>query len=38
VGWYVGYMVDGRGIYRVLLGKTEEKRETTWKTQAWMGV
>ena len=33
---HVACMGEGRGVYRVLLGKPEGKRPT-WKTQAWMG-
>jgi len=31
---HVARMGERRGINRVLLGKPEGKRETTWKTQA----
>jgi hypothetical protein len=31
---HVACMGDRRGVYRVLLGKPEGKRGTTWKTQA----
>jgi hypothetical protein len=31
---YVARMGERRGIFRVLVGKPEGERETTWKTQA----
>jgi hypothetical protein len=33
---HVAYIVERRGIYRVLVGKPEGK--TTWKTQAQKGA
>ena len=39
--WWTGHvarMGERKGIYRGLLGKSERKRKTTWKTQAKKGV
>jgi len=31
---HVARIVERRGVYRVLVGRLEGKKETTWKTQA----
>jgi hypothetical protein len=34
---HVTRMGERRGLYRVIVGKTEGRKETSWKIQAYMG-